>query len=76
MDASIALWFLVLPAIAIGLAATFFWIWMLVDAIQNEPSIGNDKLIWVLVIILLGFLGAGIYFFVRRPQRTPWMAGK
>jgi hypothetical protein len=56
---------------AIGLAVTAFWIWMLIDCIQNEPSTGNDKLIWVLVIVLLGWVGAAIYFFVRRPSRPP-----
>lgn len=42
---------------------------MLVDCLRNEPSEGNDKLIWVLVIALAGCVGAGIYFFVRRPAR-------
>lgn len=46
-----------------------FWIWMIVDCVKNEPSEGNDKVIWLLVIILAGGIGALIYFFVRRPQR-------
>ena len=46
-----------------------FWVWMLVDCIKNEPSEGNDKIIWILVIVLLGVLGGAIYYFVRRPQR-------
>ena len=54
-----------------GLAALGFTIWMLVDAIQNEPSEGNDKLIWVLVIILGGWIGALVYFFVRRGKNRP-----
>jgi hypothetical protein len=53
--------------LAIGSLA--FWIWMLIDCIQNEPPEGNDKIIWVLVILLLHGLGALIYYFVRRPQR-------
>ena len=35
----------------------------------REPSEGNDKLVWILLIVLLGFLGALLYFFIRRPQR-------
>lgn len=46
-----------------------FWIWMLVDVVTKEPSEGNERLVWLLVVILLGFLGALLYFFVRRPQR-------
>lgn len=52
-----------------GLAALAFWIWMLIDCIKNEPSEGNDKLIWVLVIVLTNWIGALIYFLVRRPNR-------
>jgi hypothetical protein len=55
--------------ILLGLAATLFWIWMLVDCLTNEPSEGNDKLVWALVILLLHGLGALIYFFARRPAR-------
>ena len=54
---------------AIGLAVTALWIWMIVDCATNEPPEGNDKLIWILVIILAGWIGALIYLIVRRPQR-------
>lgn len=53
----------------IGLVATGLWLWMLIDCISNEPSTGNDRLIWVLVIALTGWIGALIYMFARRPQR-------
>ncbi|MBM4090291.1 MAG: PLDc_N domain-containing protein [Planctomycetes bacterium] len=65
----------VLPVLVIGIAGLFsvgliaFWIWMLVDCASNEPSTGNDKLIWILVIVLAGLLGALIYLIARRPQR-------
>ena len=58
----------------IGILLLAFWIWMLIDCISNEPSTGNDKLIWVLVILLLNWIGAAIYFLVRRPNR-PRRAG-
>lgn len=54
--------------VALGLTA--FWIWMLVECLTKEPSTGNEKIIWLLVIILLGWIGALIYFLVRRPQRA------
>jgi hypothetical protein len=53
----------------LGLVGCVFWIWMLVDCLTKEPSEGNDKIIWVLVIVLLNWLGALIYLCVRRPQR-------
>lgn len=53
----------------IGILATIFWIWMLIDCLKNEPSIGNDKIIWALVIVFLSYLGAFLYYLVRRPER-------
>jgi hypothetical protein len=48
---------------------TIFWIWMLVDCVRNEPSEGNDKIVWMLIIVFLHFIGGLIYYFVRRPER-------
>ena len=53
----------------IGILVTFFWIWMLIDCATKEPSKDNDKVIWILVILLAPFIGALIYSFVRRPVR-------
>jgi hypothetical protein len=58
--------FFVLPILML---ATVFWIWMLVDCATKEPSEGNDKIIWILVIIFTHWLGALIYYLVRRPER-------
>ncbi len=55
--------------VVVGILGTIFWFWMLVDCATNEPSHNNDKLVWVVIILFTHFIGAGIYFFVRRPQR-------
>ena len=59
----------ILVAAGLLIAASVFWVWMLIDCLMNEPSEGNDKLIWVLVIMFLHLLGAAIYYFARRPER-------
>jgi hypothetical protein len=53
----------------IGILSTIFWIWMIIDCATNEPSEGNEKIIWILVIVLVGVIGAIVYYFVRRPER-------
>jgi hypothetical protein len=58
--------FLVLGVIV--LAAFAFWIWMLIHAITNKGLRDTEKLIWVLVVLFLHFIGALIYFFVGRPR--------
>ena len=60
----------VLFFMALGLGALVLWIWTLIDCINNEPSEGNDKIVWILVIIFLGAIGALLYFVVRRPTRV------
>ena len=55
----------------VGLVLFAFWVWMLVHCLQNQALVGNEKLVWVLVIVFTHFLGAVIYFFVGRPKRLP-----
>ena len=58
----------VLFIFGIGIAATVFWIWMLVNAITNKGITDTEKIVWVLVIVFTHFIGALIYFFVGRPK--------
>lgn len=60
---------LLLFFLIIAVGGTVFWIWMLVDCATKEPSEGNDKIIWILIILLTHWIGALIYLLVRRPQR-------
>jgi hypothetical protein len=61
--------------VPIALAVFAFWIWMLISAIQNKGLTEGEKIAWVLVVALLHFLGALIYFFVGHPKRkTPLLA--
>jgi len=51
-------------------AASIFWIWMLVHAITNKQLSDADRIIWVLVVLFLHLLGALIYFFVGRTRQS------
>ena len=48
---------------------TILWIWMIVDCATKEPVEGNERLIWILIIVLPHWIGALIYLLVRRPKR-------
>ena len=50
----------------IGLALFAFWVWSLVDAIKNPKLDGNMRLIWVIVIVVVGPLGSLIYLLAGR----------
>jgi hypothetical protein len=67
--------FLILFFGTIGLLLFVFWIWMLVDVIQNKGLTDGEKIGWALAVVFLHFIGATLYFFIGRPKRnTPLTA--
>lgn len=46
---------------------TILWLWALIDCVKREFK-SNDKLIWVLIIILLPLIGALLYLIIGRKQ--------
>ena len=61
----------VLIVLALGLAALVFWIWAIVDVVKvpdDSTFKAGNKLIWVLVIVFAGVIGAVIYLVVGRPE--------
>jgi Phospholipase_D-nuclease N-terminal len=69
MGGSVLLVMLIIGLIMLGLLSFVFWIWMLIDSIKNENISSNEKVAWVLAIVLTHWLGALIYFFAGRPRR-------
>lgn len=60
----------VLVMLPLAVASFAFWIWMLVHAAQNKGLSEGEKIAWVLIIALVHFLGALLYFFIGRPKAT------
>lgn len=62
---------IVIGLVFLGLLA--FWVWMLIDCVQRPfaPNEQNAKVVWILVIVLAGWLGALIYYFVVKRAKTP-----
>lgn len=56
--------------LGIGLLATAFWIWMLIDCITKETDRSNERLIWIIVIVFTHLLGAILYFILRKNKRN------
>lgn len=57
-----------------GLLTAVLWLWGLVDALKipddRWAAAGQSKLLWVLVIVFLGLLGAVLYAVIARPTLT------
>ncbi len=58
----------ILLILLVLLIGTGFWIWMLVDCATNESLEGNEKIVWILIIIFTNWLGALLYFLICRPR--------
>ncbi len=56
--------------VLLAIAGTAFWIWALIDCATKEPNEGNQKVVWILVIVFTHFLGAVLYVLIRRPDRV------
>jgi hypothetical protein len=49
---------------ALSILSFVFWIMMLVDSIKRKFKRSDERLIWVIVIVLTGIIGSLIYYFV------------
>ncbi|QXP78784.1 MULTISPECIES: PLDc N-terminal domain-containing protein [Winogradskyella] len=52
-----------LVLISIGL-----WIYCLIDILKNK-FVQNDKLIWILVVIFIPFIGSLLYLFIGKNKK-------
>ncbi|MFZ2284917.1 MAG: PLD nuclease N-terminal domain-containing protein [Lutibacter sp.] len=49
----------------LGIILTIF---ALIDILKNKFS-GNDKVVWILVVLFFNFLGAILYFIIGKKQK-------
>jgi len=45
------------------------WLWALIDCLQSDFD-NNNKLVWVILIILVPLLGAILYLAIGRNQKV------
>ncbi len=62
---------LVLPLAVISMVLFVWWIVVLVQALRvpeaDWVAAGQSKILWVLVMVLLGILGTILYVLIARP---------
>ncbi|MBI3333931.1 PLDc N-terminal domain-containing protein [Candidatus Pacearchaeota archaeon] len=49
-----------------GILLFAFWIWMIVDCAKRNFKNLTEKIIWLVVIVVGGWIGALVYFIVIR----------
>ncbi len=58
----------VLFIITIAIWAFVFWILMIIDCATRKFKDSIEKVVWVIVIIFTGIIGALIYYFVVKTK--------
>lgn len=57
--------------LVLGIAVVVFWVWMLIEALKTTAAtweaVGQNQLIYILFMIILGIIGTVAYYFVARP---------
>jgi len=61
-------WFMGIGILGLFLVlfASVFWVWMLIDCLKRKKF--EDKLVWIIVLLLLNFLGAILYYFLVKSK--------
>jgi hydrogenase-4 membrane subunit HyfE len=55
--------------VVVGIALFVFWILMLIDVFKRTNwKQESDKTLWIILVIILGYLGAIIYYFAVKRQ--------
>lgn len=62
--------FVWIPFVLIMIGLTIFWIIMLIDAIRRDFKNDNEKLVWIILLVVIGQIAAIIYYFAvkRNPK--------
>ena len=58
-------WLLLVPLILLELGLL---IWALVDCLKRERVKGGNKVVWILVIVLVNFIGPILYLLLGREE--------
>jgi hypothetical protein len=53
----------------VWLACSAFMLWMILECATKEPREGNERLVWIIITVFVPYLGAFLYYLVRRPER-------
>jgi len=48
----------------------FIWLWAVIDILKSDFKDGATKLVWLLVVFFLRFLGFLLYVFIGRNQKV------
>jgi hypothetical protein len=59
----------IVPLLLLSFGFTIVWIIAIIDIAKSEFKNANDKIVWLLMVILLPLFGVILYFILGRDQK-------
>ncbi len=59
----------ILLIMACAVSSMILWIWMIIDCAQRKFKEDNEKVVWILLLVFLGVIGAIVYYFVVKRKK-------
>lgn len=56
-------------AMLLGLATTIVWVLAIIEIVRSDFDSKDERLIWLLLVILLPFIGTVLYLMIGRKKR-------
>lgn len=53
----------------LSVLGTILWVWMIIDCAKRKFKNDNDRVLWILVLVFAGLIGALIYYFVVKKAK-------
>mgnify|MGYP001587880715 CR=1 FL=1 len=60
----------------VGILIFAFWIWMIVDIAKRSFKNSVEKILWIVVIVLGGWVGALVYLLIIRMNNPKGLSKK
>jgi hypothetical protein len=54
----------------LGIAGFVLFLWALIDVIRRQFQNPNDKILWIVLIIFIGWIGPLLYLIIGRKKGT------
>ncbi|GAA4298436.1 PLDc N-terminal domain-containing protein [Nibribacter koreensis] len=59
----------IVTLVIISIVPFLLWVWALIDILKSDFKTDVEKIIWLLLVFFLPFLGWILYVFIGRAQR-------
>lgn len=57
---------IMLTSFVVSVLSIIFWVWLMLDCVQRDFREPTMKIVWIVLMVVLPFLGSVLYFFLEK----------